>query len=54
MKIPSYWLNDEDDKVVTRWLDTLGEKRMIEYGWTQITEEEFKRYERIFKRFANM
>ena len=51
---PSYWLNDKDDEVVVRYLNSDGTKIMEEKGWLQITEEEFERYERIFKRFANM
>ena len=54
MMKPSYWLNDKDDEVVIRYFDSHGTKTMEEKGWLQITEEEYDRYKRIFKRFANM
>ena len=54
MMKPSYWLNDKDDEVQVRFLDTEGTKIMKEKGWLQITLEEFERYERIFLRFADM
>ena len=54
MMKPSYWLNDKDDEVQVRYLDTHGIKIMEDKGWLQITKEEYERYERIFLRFANM
>ena len=54
MMKPSYWLNDKDDEVQVRYLNSDGVKIMEDRGWLQITKEEFERYERIFLRFANM
>ena len=51
---PSYWLNDKDDEVQVRFLDTEGTKIMEEKGWLKITLEEFERYERVFLRFADI
>ena len=54
MMKPSYWLNDKDDEVQVRYLNSEGTKIMEEKGWLQITLEEFERYERVFLRFADI